>query len=255
MHKQPNLNPTMRSILVDWIVEVHMKFRLTPETLYLAVNLLDRYLFRVEVRRSKLQLVGVTALLIACKYEEIYPPEVRDCVYITNRAYTRQEVLDMELEILEKLRYKVAVPTAHPFLQRFLHILKASTMARHASHYYMERVLQEYEFLVFRPSIVAAASVCLALNHPDICDYDGVTEHPGVVSAWRRLLFVAVALMVPKAGGAARIHGVLENSNHEHRQIDCGESDGGSCDGLQARAHNGQTQIRRSAVLLGFDFN
>ena len=75
----PPLSPTpqMRAILVDWLVEVHMKFNLVSETLYLCINVIDRYCEIVNVPRAKLQLVGVTALLIACKYEEIYPPEVR----------------------------------------------------------------------------------------------------------------------------------------------------------------------------------
>ena len=66
----------MRAILIDWLVEVHLKFKLVPETLYLTVNLIDRYLEKVEVMREKLQLIGVTAMLIASKYEEIYAPEV-----------------------------------------------------------------------------------------------------------------------------------------------------------------------------------
>ena len=92
METQPHINERMRSILVDWLVEVHLKFKLVPETLYLTINLIDRYLERKEVSRPKLQLVGVTSLLIASKYEEIYPPELRDLVYICDRAYTRTEV-------------------------------------------------------------------------------------------------------------------------------------------------------------------
>ena len=92
MENQPHINERMRSILVDWLVEVHLKFKLVPETLYLTINLIDRYLERNEVTRPKLQLVGVTSLLIASKYEEIYPPELRDLVYICDRAYTRSEV-------------------------------------------------------------------------------------------------------------------------------------------------------------------
>lgn len=92
MESQPHINERMRSILVDWLVEVHLKFKLVPETLYLTVNLIDRYLEREEVSRPKLQLVGVTSLLIASKYEEIYPPELRDLVYICDRAYTRTDV-------------------------------------------------------------------------------------------------------------------------------------------------------------------
>ena len=92
MENQPHINERMRSILIDWLVEVHLKFKLVPETLYLTTNLIDRYLERQEGSRPKLQLVGVTSLLIASKYEEIYPPELRDLVYICDRAYTRSEV-------------------------------------------------------------------------------------------------------------------------------------------------------------------
>ena len=92
MESQPHINQKMRSILVDWLIEVHLKFKLVPETLYLTVNLIDRYLERAEVSRAKLQLVGVSCLLVASKYEEIYPPELRDLVYICDRAYTRQDV-------------------------------------------------------------------------------------------------------------------------------------------------------------------
>ena len=182
---QPSLNGMMRSILVDWLVEVHMKFRLMPETLYLCVNVIDRYLSIVAVERQKLQLVGVTALLVACKYEEIYPPEVKDCVYITDRAYTRQQVLDMEKDIVKKLEFKFTVPTGYPFLQRFLHIAKANETVSHLASYYMERMLQEYNFLRYRPSLIAAAAVCLALNNPDVLEYDDlqdINDPPLVVS-------------------------------------------------------------------------
>jgi hypothetical protein len=92
MERQPHINEKMRSILTDWLVEVHLKFKLVPETLYLTINLIDRFLEKYEVPRPKLQLVGVTSLLIASKYEEIYPPEIRDLVYICDRAYTKHEV-------------------------------------------------------------------------------------------------------------------------------------------------------------------
>lgn len=95
MENQPHINERMRSILIDWLVEVHLKFKLVPETLYLTANLIDRFLERQEVSRPKLQLVGVTSLLIASKYEEIYPPELRDLVYICDRAYTRSEVSNL----------------------------------------------------------------------------------------------------------------------------------------------------------------
>jgi G2/mitotic-specific cyclin-B, other len=92
MQKQEDINEKMRAILVDWIIEVHLKFKLLPETLFITVSLIDRYLEKVQIKRNNLQLVGVTAMLIASKYEEIYAPEVRDFVYITDNAYTKEEI-------------------------------------------------------------------------------------------------------------------------------------------------------------------
>mgnify|MGYP002049273354 CR=1 FL=1 len=86
----------MRGILIDWLVEVHMKFRLASSTLYHCVWLIDRYCSTEQVMRAQLQLVGVTAMFIASKYEEIYAPECRDFVYISDKAYTREQILSME---------------------------------------------------------------------------------------------------------------------------------------------------------------
>ena len=94
LSKQPQISEAMRGILVDWLVEVHLKFRLVPETLYLTVNIVDRYLSRKEVSKKNLQLVGVTSLMIAAKYEEIYPMGLDDLVYICDSAYTRSNVSD-----------------------------------------------------------------------------------------------------------------------------------------------------------------
>lgn len=97
----------MREILVDWLIEVHYKFKMVPETLYLTVNLIDRYLSLKTIRKDRLQLLGVTAMLVACKYEEIYPPTVKDFVYITDKAYSKEEILHMESTILVALDFEI----------------------------------------------------------------------------------------------------------------------------------------------------
>jgi hypothetical protein len=181
MHLQDDINGKMRAILIDWLVEVHMKFRLVPDTLYLCVNLIDRYCSIKPVKRASLQLVGVTALLVACKYEEIYPPEVRDCVYITDRAYSRKQVLDMEQDILKTLNFNITVPTAYPFLVRFLHVVKASELTKHAATYYLERTLQEHDILKYRPSTICASAVVLAMNNPAILKKDSRSPRSKVV--------------------------------------------------------------------------
>ena len=87
MSKQNDINEKMRMILIDWLIEVHLKFKLLPETLFLTINFIDRYLQNNQTPRDKLQLIAVSSLLIACKYEEIYPPEISSFVYITDNAY------------------------------------------------------------------------------------------------------------------------------------------------------------------------
>jgi hypothetical protein len=82
MASQSDINEKMRAILVDWLVEVHRMFKLLPETLFLCVSIIDRYLSMKQVNRDMLQLVGITCMLIASKYEEIYAPECNDFVYI-----------------------------------------------------------------------------------------------------------------------------------------------------------------------------
>uniref|UniRef100_H2SY69 Cyclin-A2 n=1 Tax=Takifugu rubripes TaxID=31033 RepID=H2SY69_TAKRU len=96
MKKQPDITISMRAILVDWLVEVGEEYKLQNETLYLAVNYIDRFLSSMSVLRGKLQLVGTAAMLLASKFEEIYPPEVAEFVYITDDTYTKKQVLRME---------------------------------------------------------------------------------------------------------------------------------------------------------------
>lgn len=97
----------MRAILVDWIISVHAKFKLLPETLYLTTNLIDRYFSMFNVQKNEVQLVGVAALLIATKYEEIYPPTVKDFIYLTDNTYSRQQILQMEKNILFNLNFEI----------------------------------------------------------------------------------------------------------------------------------------------------
>ncbi|XP_026411126.1 cyclin-B2-2-like [Papaver somniferum] len=99
MVQQSDINEKMRVILVDWLIEVHYKFELMDETLFLMVNIIDRFLAHQTVERKKLQFVGVTAMLLACKYEEVSVPVVDDLILISDKAYTRKQVLSM-LELL-----------------------------------------------------------------------------------------------------------------------------------------------------------
>ena len=159
---QTDINEKMRAILIDWIVDVHLKFKLLPETLFLTVNLIDRYLERVPVIRQKLQLVGVASLLIASKYEEIYAPEVKDFVIVTDQAYKREEIIEMEGKILCMLMFNITVPSSLRFLERYSRIAELDEKSFLFCRYILEICLVEYKMIKFSPSLLAAATVWLA---------------------------------------------------------------------------------------------
>jgi cyclin B len=163
MDGQEDLNNKMRSILIDWLVEVHNKYKLQTATLWLCVNIIDRYLSKVPIKRGKLQLVGVSSLFIACKFEEVYPPESRDFVHITDNAYSHTELLHMETEILNSLNYEIFVPTGYHFLCRYLNCIRASDNTRCLANYYAERNLQEVHMLEVKPRVFAGAAIYAAL--------------------------------------------------------------------------------------------
>lgn len=184
---QPEINERMRMILIDWLIDVHLKFKLHPETMYLTVNLIDRYLScictRMDrtlfVRRLQLQLVGVCAMLIAAKYEEIWPPQLKECVRICAETYTRDEIVEMERHICSTLSFRFTVPTPFQFASRLWTVLegdelfgwKAGTeehgtqhaLLCHATSFFMEHAMLDYEALQFSASQVAYASLFLAI--------------------------------------------------------------------------------------------
>lgn len=161
MKEQTDINEKMRMILIVWLVEVHQKYKLKPETLFLAVNIVDRFLERRQVSRKKLQLVGVTSLLIAAKYEEIYAPEIRDFVYITDRAFSKQEILDMEIIMLNTLKFHITVPTALHFLDRLHRVTLCDEVNKCLGHYLLELALVETRMHQYAPSHLAAATMFL----------------------------------------------------------------------------------------------
>jgi cyclin A len=159
---QPDVTERMRIILVDWLIDVHLKFKLHPETFFLALDYVDRYLMLTRGSRSTLQLVGVCAMLIAAKHEEIWPPEVRECIYISANTYTRDEILAMERDIASTLNFRLCVPTPFPFMTRVLEGVGASDDVRHLASYSLDIAALEYGCLAYRPSRVAYATILIA---------------------------------------------------------------------------------------------
>lgn len=222
----------MRAILIDWLVQVGLKFRLLQETMYMTVGIIDRFLqvslsvflYRLDVLhnsikknvtvsnwivcwgfscllpfqqdhpvpKKQLQLVGVTAMFLASKYEEMYPPEISDFAYVTDRAYTTAQIRDMEMTILRVLKFQLGRPLPLQFLRRAskiyevwrgvgaancslppLHVLRwrwdfiflQVTAEQHTlAKYLLELSMVDYDMAHFSPSLVASAALALTLK-------------------------------------------------------------------------------------------
>lgn len=159
---QSEISSKMRAILVDWLVSVHKKFKLLPETLFLTVKIIDRYLAAQPVTRKNFQLVGVTALFIASKYEEIYPPELRDLILLTDRAYNKDQAVRMEREMLKALGFLVTFPSSWRFFERFSEGIPEDCKA--LGQYLLELCLIDDNMVRYCESLIAASAVYLCLK-------------------------------------------------------------------------------------------
>nr|QYW07159.1 cyclin A3-1 [Dimocarpus longan] len=164
---QKDVSANMRGILVDWLVEVSEEYKLFSDTLYLTVSYIDRFLSLNVINRQKLQLLGVSSMLIASKYEEISPPNVEDFCYITDNTYAKQEVVKMEADVLKALKFEMGNPTVKTFLRRLSRVAqedyKASSLQLEFLGYYLaELSLLDYSCVKFLPSLVAASVIYLS---------------------------------------------------------------------------------------------
>ena len=177
--KHPKLRPRMRSVLLDWLIEVSEVYRLHRETFYLAVDFVDRFLSRqVNIAKTRLQLVGVTALFVASKIEEIYPPKLAEFAYVTDGACTSDEILGQEVSLLTALEWKLSPVTPISWVTTYLQIahknMKTNRRLKHDESFefpqfagiHLCRVAElldlcalDIGFLKFVSSVIAAAAL------------------------------------------------------------------------------------------------
>eukprot|EP01026_Neomeris_dumetosa_P078676 TRINITY_DN852_c0_g1_i4.p1 TRINITY_DN852_c0_g1~~TRINITY_DN852_c0_g1_i4.p1 ORF type:complete len:351 (+),score=48.89 TRINITY_DN852_c0_g1_i4:202-1254(+) len=176
MSCQPHLKPRFRTILVDWLVGVCYQLRLLNETFYLAVNVLDRFLSCAEVKKEELQLVGVTALLIASKYEEVRHPSLDTLVKMCGYLYDRNKMRRMERRMLEKLDYLLSGATQFHYLSRYLKaagIEKRSELGKQLTclvQYLVGITTLDFSFLEFKYSKIVVAAIFLAMRVKNVQD-------------------------------------------------------------------------------------
>lgn len=175
MKSQPQIKWSLRGILVNWLVSIHQKFRLLGETLFVTINILDRYLEKVEVPLDRLQLVGVTCLFIAAKYEEIFSPAIQNYAYVA--TVTETEICQTEMSVLRVLDYDLGVPNPMNFLRRISKADNYNISSRTLAKYLMEISFFEPRLFCYLPSDVAAASMCLAREIVGSAEWDNNCIH------------------------------------------------------------------------------
>ncbi|CAN1274293.1 Putative cyclin-A3-1 [Linum perenne] len=164
---QTEVSPNMRGILVDWLVEVAEEYKLVSDTLYLTITYIDRFLSLTPSNKQRLQLLGVSSMLIASKYEEITPPNVDDFCYITDNTYSKDEVVKMEADILKRLKFELGTPTIKTFLRKINRAAQEDYISQNLQLEFMgcylaELSLLDYNCVKFLPSVVAASVMFLA---------------------------------------------------------------------------------------------
>ena len=164
MLEQKEINPKMRSILIDWLIDVHFKFGFTDETLFLTVSIIDRYLSVSQISRPKFQLLGITALLISCKHEEIDFPKINDFIYITDNAYVKNDVLKMEYDILNKLDFSFLYPSPIKFFEYLSIHFNFDKKMYMMGKYLMESFLLDSNNFKYKPSIISCACIYIVMK-------------------------------------------------------------------------------------------
>lgn len=172
MEHQDELEWKTRSILVDWLIEVHTRFHLLPETLFLAINIIDRFLSEKVVQLDRVQLVGITAMFIASKYEEVLSPHVGNFKHVADNGFTESEILSAERFILSTLEYDLSYPNPMNFLRRISKADNYDIQTRTVAKYLLEISVVDRRFMSYRPSHVAAAAMYLARLILDRGDWD-----------------------------------------------------------------------------------
>lgn len=168
MDFQNDISSEKRTILIKWLIEVTDEYRLQSETLFICVNIIDRFLSKHPVSTHSLQLLGVAAMFIASKYEEIYPPELHQFVEVTDESCSGKEICQMEQNILKTLNFRISQPSITFFLNQIFAFNKFTKKVYHLAEYLcFLSLLADKPFLEYYPSEIALAAVILAAQQLD----------------------------------------------------------------------------------------
>lgn len=160
MENQKDLNAKMREILIDWLARIHSKDKVSTKCLFLAVNLLDRYLSLVPISREDLQMIGCVVCSLASKMYDIEEIDTYGWIYYADGSFSAKTLCQAEQKVIQTLEFQLRVPTAWEFLD--VYTAKYSPEIQHWAEYMAALCLQRYETMAVDPSVVAAAATWMA---------------------------------------------------------------------------------------------
>lgn len=169
MNRQPHITHSMRRDLVEWLLELSYGLNLQGETVHLAVSYIDRFASRVTITRLNLQLVGLAALFIAAKFEEMQGLVVADLVLLCDESYNKDQILNMEKHMLKYLKFSLCAPTSLAFINAFHEAVDSKPEVKFMSQYLIDLALAEGgRYLGYLPSKIAAAAIAVARMNSDL---------------------------------------------------------------------------------------
>ncbi len=171
MELQNDINEQMRAILIDWLIEVHYRFSLKNETLFQTVWIIDTYLSYKQITRAKLQLLGIASLLISCKFQEIYYPQLKEFIDITDGAYEKNELIEMENNILKILNFNIVSPTSNDYYNIISKAFNFDKKQFYLGKYFLESALIDYQMIKYSPSVIAVSCAYIVMKYFGISNY------------------------------------------------------------------------------------
>ena len=171
MSTQNEINEQMRAILIDWIIEVHFQFNLRQETLYMTISIIDTYLSFHFISRKELQLLGIACLLISCKSQEIYYPQLNELIDITDGAYIKEELIEMETHVLKVLNFNIVSPTSNDFYNIIAKAFNFDGRQYLLGKYFLESSLIDYQMIKYSPSVIAVSCAYIVMKFFGINNY------------------------------------------------------------------------------------
>lgn len=172
MNNQPFINDTMRAVLIDWLIDLLIRFGYKEETLYQTVWIIDAYLSKEKVARNNLQLLGITAFLISCKENEIYFLPPQRCASLTGDAYKKEELLQFENKITRVLEFNILVPTACNFYNILSKAFNFDKKQYFFGKYFLDSCLLDYNLTKYKSSVIAVACIYIVMNYFHLNNYE-----------------------------------------------------------------------------------